>query len=140
MQGPVIQVLYVDDDHALVRLVQRTLGRNGFEVEHAASGEEALKAIAGRLIDVIALDHYLATGTGLDLISRLKGMSNAPPVVYVTGSTDMSVAVAALKAGAADFVPKTVGDDFLVLLGSALQQAVNKARLRAQKEAAEEEV
>ena len=45
-----------------------------------------------------------------------------PPVVYVTGSSEMNVAVAALKAGAADFVPKTVGDDFLVLLGSALDR------------------
>jgi two-component sensor histidine kinase/CheY-like chemotaxis protein len=140
MPGPAIQVLYVDDDQALVRLVQRALGRNGFKVEHAASGEEALQTITSKIIDVIALDHYLATGTGLDLISRLKGMSNAPPVVYVTGSTDMGVAVAALKAGAADFVPKTVGNDFLVLLGSALQQAVDKARLRSQKEAAEDEV
>ena len=52
----------------------------------------------------------------------------------------MNVAVAALKAGAVDFVPKTVGDDFLILLGSALKQAVEKTRLRAQKEAAEREV
>ena len=65
----------------------------------------------------------------------------APPVVvYVTGSSEMNVAVAALKAGATDFVPKTVGDDFLILLASALEQAVEKARLRAQKEAAEREV
>jgi two-component sensor histidine kinase/CheY-like chemotaxis protein len=140
MTDTVIHVLYVDDDQALVRLVQRTLGRSGFTVEHAASPEEALARIAGNMVDVVALDHYLATGTGLDLLSQLASAANSPPVVYVTGSTDMSVAVAALKAGAADFVPKTVGEDFLVLLGSALQQAVDKARLRAQKEAAEEEV
>ena len=86
----------------------------------------------------IALDHYLATGTGLDFLARtgerratLRRSSTSP------APTEMSVAVAALKAGAADFVPKTVGEDFLVLLGSALQQAVEKARLRAQKEAAE---
>ena len=70
----------------------------------------------------------------------LRHREDAPPVVYVTGSSEMNVAVAALKAGAADFVPKTVGDDFLILLGSALEQAVEKARLRAQKEAAEREV
>jgi two-component sensor histidine kinase len=52
----------------------------------------------------------------------------------------MYVAVTALKAGASEFVPKTVGDDFLVLLASALQQAVDKARLSAEKEAAEREV
>lgn len=140
MGAPPIRVLYVDDDVALVRLVQRTLGRRGFAIEHAAGLDEAAEAIAGGGIDVIALDHFLASGTGLDFLARLSGRGRMPPVVYVTGSSEMNVAVAALKAGAADFVPKTVGDDFLVLLGSAFEQAVEKARLQAEKEAAEAEV
>lgn len=136
----IIRVLYVDDDAALVRLVQKSLGRRGFEVTHAANAEDALSHIADGTIDVIALDHYLTSGTGLDFLGRLSGLDSCPAVVYVTGTSEMNVAVAALKAGAVDFVPKTVGDDFLVLLGSALKQAVEKARLRAQKEAAEREV
>ncbi len=137
---PVIRVLYVDDDLALVRLVQKALGRRGFEVAHAPSAEEALAHIAAGDVHVVALDHYLTAGTGLDFLTQLARVANAPPVVYVTGSSEMNVAVAALKAGAADFVPKTVGDDFLILLGSALEQAVDKARLRSRKEAAEREV
>lgn len=137
---PQIKVLYVDDDVALVRLVQKSLGRRGFEVSHAANAEEALGHIAGGGIDVIALDHYLSSGTGLDFLNRLADRENSPAVVYVTGTSEMSVAVAALKAGAVDFVPKTVGDDFLILLGAALKQAVEKTRLRALKEAAEREV
>lgn len=135
-----IRVLYVDDDDALVRLVQKTLGRVGFAVRHTASAEEALALIGAGGIDVVALDHYLQSGTGLDLLGKLAALSNAPPAVYVTGSSEMNVAVSALKAGASDFVPKTVGDDFTSLLGSALEQAVAKARLLAQKEAAEAEV
>lgn len=137
---PLIRVLYVDDDIALVRLVQRALGRRGFEVIHAGNAKEALSYIAGGEIDVLALDHYLTSGTGLDFLGQLAELDNAPPVVYVTGTSEMNVAVAALKAGAIDFVPKTVGDDFLILLGSALKQAVEKAQLKAQKEAAEREV
>ena len=141
MTAPCIHVLYVDDDLALVRLVQKTLGRRGFKVTQALSGDEALSLIASEdVVHVVALDHHLPSGTGLELLARLAAIDDAPPVVYVTGSTDMSVAVAALKAGATDFVPKTVGDDFLILLASALEQAVEKARLRAQKEAAEEQV
>jgi two-component sensor histidine kinase/CheY-like chemotaxis protein len=140
MADPVIRVLYVDDDVALVRLVQKALGRRGFEVVHAANADDALEHIAAGSIHVIALDHYLSAGTGLDFLARLAAIDKAPPVVYVTGSSEMSVAVAALKAGAADFVPKVVDDDFLVLLGSALQQAVEKANLKSQKEAAEQEV
>ena len=140
MTESVIRVLYIDDDLALVRLTQKALGRLGFEVSHSASVDDALIKLAAGTTDVIALDHYLSTGTGLDFLGVLASLGRAPPVVYVTGSTEMNVAVAALKAGAADFVPKTVGDDFLILLGAALRQAVAQARLRAQKDAAEQEV
>jgi two-component sensor histidine kinase len=135
-----VRVLYVDDDLALVRYIQKTLTRRGFAVEHAASRDEAHALIAAGAFDVVALDHYLADGTGLDLLAALSATEGAPAVVYVTGSSETKVAVAALKAGAADFVPKTVDDDFLVLLESALVQAVEQSRLRSQKEAAEREV
>lgn len=140
MSVPVTKVLYVDDDVALARLVHRSLGRRGFEVTHAANLDDARNLLAQATFDVIAQDHYLPSGTGLDFLAELIAGSSATPVVYVTGTTDMNVAVAALKAGASDFVPKTVGDEFLILLASALEQAVDKARLRAEKDAAEREV
>jgi len=135
-----VRILYVDDDIALVRYIQKALSRRGFDVAHAATREAAEAHIAAGGIDVVALDHYLADGTGLDLLVGLSAREGAPAVVYVTGSSDTKVAVAALKAGATDFVPKTVDDDFPVLLESALLQAVDQARLRSQKEAAEREV
>lgn len=138
-QAPV-RVLYVDDDIALVRYIQKALSRRGFDVAHAATREAAEAHIAAGAIDVVALDHYLGDGTGLDLLTGLARCEGAPAVVYVTGSSDTKVAVAALKAGATDFVPKTVDDDFPVLLESALLQAVEQSRLRSQKEAAEREV
>lgn len=135
-----VRVLYVDDDVALVRYIQKALSRRGFDVSHAATRAEAEAQMVANGIDVVALDHYLADGTGLDLLGSLTAREGAPAVVYVTGSSDTKVAVAALKAGASDFVPKTVDDDFPVLLESALLQAVEQSRLRAQKEAAEREV
>jgi two-component sensor histidine kinase len=135
-----IRVLYVDDDSALVRLVQKSLGRRGYQVTHAGDAHEALAQVASETFDVIALDHYLATGTGLEVLAQLCATEGGPPVVYVTGSSEMSVAVAALTKGAADFVPKTVGEDFVLLLDTALKRAVGKARMRMQKEAAEREV
>lgn len=136
-----IVVLYVDDDVALVRLIQKSLGRRGIEVIHASDERHALDLLSRQTIDVIALDHYLADTTGLELLTRLRsGEGQGPPIVYVTGSTDMAVAVAALKGGAADFVVKTVGDDFLVLLASALEQAAERERLKMQKAAADAEV
>jgi DNA-binding NtrC family response regulator len=84
-----ISVVYVDDDVALVRLVQKTLGRGGFQVAHAANGNEALAHIAEGGVHVIALDHYLANGTGLDFLAKLAFVEDAPPVVYVTGSSEI---------------------------------------------------
>ena len=140
MSSAPIRLLYVDDDAALVRLIQRTLGRRGFEVVSVNDAPAALELIAQERIDVIALDHNLQTGTGLDLLEKLRGSAGAPPVVYVTGSAETNIAVAALKLGAADFVPKTVSDDFLVLLEAALKQAVEKAELWAARDAAEREM
>jgi len=135
-----IRVLYVDDDFALVRLIQKSLGRQGYEVVHANDAGEAKLRAKDKAFDVIALDHYLATGTGLELLADLSAVESGPPIVYVTGSSEMSVAVAALTRGASDFVPKTVGEDFVMLLDTAFSRAVAKSRLRLQKEAAEREV
>jgi two-component sensor histidine kinase len=135
-----VRVLYIDDDPALVRLVQKRLGRKGFVVEHAGDIAQGLARVDEAQIDVLILDHYLASGTGLDVLAALKERPVAPPVVYVTGSSEATVAVDALKAGAADYVLKSVGDEFFVLLSSAIDQALEKARLQREKECAEQEV
>ncbi len=140
MSAERISVLYLDDDAAFVRLVQKVLGRRNLDVTHAASIERAEDLLNTTAFDVIALDHYLEGGTGLDYLPRLAARQETLPVIYVTGSSEIRVALDALKAGAADFVPKTVGEDFLDLLAAALWQAVEQARLRVAKEKAEAEV
>lgn len=134
-----IHILYIDDDPGLTRLVQKALGRRGYTVEASATGEAGLERLAVGGIDVIALDHYLPTGTGLDFLRELETLPGKPPVVYVTASGDTAVIVAALKAGAADYVPKAVGEEFLEILGSAIDQAVEKSRLQRARELAEQE-
>jgi two-component sensor histidine kinase len=134
-----ISILYIDDDPGLTRLVQKALGRRGYLVEASSTGEGGLARLALGGIDVIALDHYLPTGTGLDFLRDLGALADRPPVVYVTASGDTAVIVAALKAGASDYVPKAVGDEFLEILGSAIDQAVEKARLQRARDLAEQE-
>jgi two-component sensor histidine kinase len=134
------RVLYVDDDLALARLVRRSLSRRGYEVECVASTEAGFTQLVRGGVDVIALDHFLPTGTGIDFLESLNVLPTPPPVVYVTGADDAKVAVAALKAGATDYVLKTVGDEFLELLGTAIDQAVDKAKLRRERDRAEREV
>lgn len=133
-------LLYIDDDDALVRLAEKTLGRAGFDVEHAHDPQAGLSRLERGGIDAIILDHYLTGSTGLDLLQILKERHFDIPVVYVTGSSEATIAVEALKAGAADYVIKTVGDDFWPLLANAIEQALENAELRAAQIRAENEI
>ena len=138
-EGPV-RVLYIDDDPILARLAERALGRLGYEVLHAEDVERGRELIAEGGFDAVVLDHFLQSGTGLSLLKELADAPGAVPVVYVTGSNDAQVAVEALKAGAADYVIKSVGDDFMSLLANAVGQALENAELKRAKLKAELEI
>lgn len=133
-------VLYIDDDPGLIRLVDKAMQRRGYRFSQASDAETGLRIIGNGDVDVVALDHYLPTGTGLDLLQALDGMENKPAIVYVTGSADMAIAVGALKAGATDFVPKSGAEEFMELLLAAIDQAIAHVRLSRAKAAAEREM
>ncbi|HEV7255276.1 MAG TPA: response regulator [Mesorhizobium sp.] len=134
------RVLYIDDDPGLARLVARTLNARGFDVEHAASGEEGLAKLDEKGFAAVALDHHMPGHSGLDVLARIRARESPPPVIYVTGSEDSRVAVAALKAGAADYVFKDVAGHFRELLAEAVHAAMEGETLRRAKEEADREV
>ncbi|MGO4386246.1 histidine kinase dimerization/phosphoacceptor domain -containing protein [Microvirga sp. 2YAF29] len=139
-QLPSIRLLYIDDDAGLGRLVERSLARHGFEVTHALSGDEGMERLSKSTFDIVALDHFMPGKEGLDVLADIQALGDPPPVVYVTGADEGRIAVAALKAGAADYVIKDVGGVFLDLLRSAAEQALEAARLRREKEEAQHEM
>lgn len=130
MNAEVRRVLFIDDDEGLRRLVSRALSRRGYEVTIAAGGEEGLRLAREQAFDVIALDHYMPGLGGFETLTGLLAELRDTPIVYVTGSEETRVAVTALKAGAADYVVKVVGDEFFDLLDSAFTQALDQVRLR----------
>jgi two-component sensor histidine kinase len=133
-------LLYIDDDPALARLVERGLTRAGFAVVHAAGGEQGLDRLAQGGIDVVALDQYMPGLDGLETLERIMQISGAPPVVFVTASQDSAIAVTALKAGAADYLVKDTGGDFIPLLQVAAHGAIRQAELQRARDEAEAEV
>ncbi|MGN7293952.1 sensor histidine kinase [Rhizobium sp. SAFR-030] len=133
-------ILYVDDDVALGRLAQRSLGRLGYDVHHVLDGEACLAALEHGRFDAVVLDHYLRGETGLDILRQLNARGINLPTIYVTGSSEATIAVDALKNGASDYVIKTVGEEFWSLMQSALHQAIATAELRREKERADQEI
>jgi two-component sensor histidine kinase len=133
-------LLYVDDDAALARLVERSLTRLGFKVVHAADGQHGLDRIAQGGIDVVALDQYMPGLDGLETLEQILKIPDAPPVVFVTASQDSAIAVTAMKAGAADYLVKDVRGDFIPLLQVAVNGALRQAQIQKARDEAEAEV
>src|SRR5215467_7140255 len=133
-------LLYIDDDPALARLVERGLTRAGFAVVHAAGGQAGLDRLAQGGIDVIALDQYMPGLDGLETLERIMAVPNPPPVVFVTASEDSNIAVTALKAGAAVYLVKDARGDFIPLLQVAVDGALRQAELERARAEAEAEI
>ncbi|WP_163959710.1 sensor histidine kinase [Sphingomonas insulae] len=133
-------VLYIDDDAGIRRLAARALTRRGYRVTMAEGGSEGVLLAATQPFDLIAVDHYMPGMDGLETLARIGDLPAPPPVVYVTGSDEGRIAVAALKAGAVDYVVKTVGEDFFDLLAASFQQVLDRSRLSREKARAEEDL
>ena len=131
------RILYIDDDAGIRRLVGRAMERRGYRMTLAESGAEGIEHATAEQFDLIAVDHYMPGMDGLETLERLRLLPDTPPVVYVTGSDEGRIAVAALKAGAADYVVKTIGEDFFDLLDAAFDQVGARAALHRAKVAAE---
>jgi two-component sensor histidine kinase len=135
--GEAPYVLYIDDDDGLRRLVARALERRGFRLDCAGNGRDGIAMAEAERYDLIAVDHYMPDLDGLATLQQIHLLPEPPPVIYVTGSEESRIAVAALKAGAIDYVVKTVGEEFFDLLARAIEQGLARVRVHAQKEQAE---
>lgn len=121
MSGP--RVLVVDDEPQILRAVSANLRGAGYEVETAATGEEALASAAMRPPDAVILDLVLPGKSGTDVTRELREWSKAP-VILLSAVGDERDKVAALDAGADDYVTKPFGiDELLARLRAALRRA-----------------
>jgi len=129
-----VKVLYIDDDEGLARLLKRALAPEGLIVHHAESGRRGLEMLRAEPFDVVALDHNLVGETGLDLIPEITALDDPPPIIYVTGSDDVRIAVAALKTGAVDYVWKDVDGHYRELLVESVKAALLQRKLQRERE------
>jgi two-component system, OmpR family, KDP operon response regulator KdpE len=119
----VSRVLVVDDEPEIRRTLGINLRVRGYDVDLAADGEQALDLAARHHPDVVVLDLGLPDIRGVDVIAGLRGWSRVPIVVLSARDTEPDK-VAALDAGADDYVTKPFGmDEFLARLRAALRRA-----------------
>jgi two-component system response regulator HydG len=115
-------VLIVDDDDDTRGILADALERRGHSTTAAANAQSALDLLAKKDIDVVVADVQLGGMTGLELCQRLAESRPDVPVIVVTGHGNMEVAVAAIRAGAYDFIEKPISADALsIALGRAVQ-------------------
>lgn len=119
------RVLVVDDEADLRELLQLTLVRMGLDVDCASDLAEARRFITTHRYDLCLTDMRLPDGDGLSLVAEIARSQPNTPVAVITAYGSAESAVAALKAGAFDYVAKPVGLDALrALVRSALRLPV----------------
>jgi CheY-like chemotaxis protein len=110
-------ILVVDDIPANVRLLERLLTNEGYRVQGASSGAEALKTVANSPPDLILLDVMMPHMDGFEVTELLKNSTDTShiPVILVTAADDNDLHVKGLAAGAEDFLTKPIKSPELLL-------------------------
>ena len=122
--GRIAQVLVVDDEPDIRELLELTLVRMGLGVQSVGTLAEAKERLKSERYELCLTDMRLGDGEGLDLVRHIAALANDTPVAVITAYGSAENAVAALKAGAFDYVSKPVGlDQLRALVRSALSLA-----------------
>ena len=121
------RVLVVDDEQSTCELLEVMLRRQGVDVTWRTSPHDALDLVVERDFDVILTDLEMAGLSGIELCERILLVRPDMPVVVVTGDATMAAAVAAIRAGAYDFLTKPVD---AALLSRSVSRALSHGRLR----------
>ncbi|MBB5153682.1 two-component system response regulator MprA [Saccharopolyspora phatthalungensis] len=119
-----MRILVVDDDRAVRESLRRSLQFNGYQVELAADGQQALDFLAGNRPDAMVLDVMMPRLDGLEVARRLRSTGDDLPILVLTARDAVSDRVAGLDAGADDYLPKPFAlEELLARLRALLRRA-----------------
>src|SRR5689334_14978894 len=94
-----IQVLVVEDDALLRKLVVEQLSQSDFQASRAASGKEALELLTDNDYDVVLLDIMMPDMSGLDALQEIRKLDDPPEVVMLTADTSLQTGLNAMRYG-----------------------------------------
>lgn len=124
-------VLLADDDESLRRVLEFQLAEAGYTVLTAANGADALELFVNNPVDCAITDMRMPGLSGLDLLARLKAVQPEAPVIVITAFGEIETAVAAMRAGAFDYITKPFNrDEILLTLEKSLEFSATKQENR----------
>ena len=136
MKASEFAVLVVDDDPMVVAALKFFAEARGYGFTSAGGVAEAKRALASQPADIVLLDLYLPDGDGLDVLDRAVELDPPPVVIAMTARAEIQGAVAAVRRGAADYLPKPLDlDDLGARMDRALENASMRRRLSLLEEA-----
>jgi two-component system response regulator HydG len=121
------RVLIVDDEQSMCELLESALAKRGYETASRTSADQAFQLLDGKDYDLVLTDLNMRDMTGLELCERIVASRPDVPVVLVTAFGSMDNAVAAIRAGAYDFITKPIEMDTLALV---VERAVQHRTLK----------
>ena len=121
------RVLVIDDEASMRFTLEAVLGDSGYEVETADGGAAGIAAFEARGADVVITDLAMPEVDGMSVLATMRVQDPGVPVMMLTAHGSERVAVAAMKAGAFDYLPKPFDPDEITL---AVTRAVDTRRLR----------
>ncbi|HEV8561960.1 MAG TPA: response regulator transcription factor [Actinophytocola sp.] len=120
-----MRILVVDDDRAVRESLRRSLQFNGYQVDLASDGQQALDSVQSARPDAMVLDVMMPRLDGLEVCRRLRGTGDDLPILVLTARDLVSDRVAGLDAGADDYLPKPFAlEELLARLRALLRRAV----------------
>ncbi len=123
-----LRILVIDDDEPIREITRRVLEEEGYDAADAPDARSALVLTAAAHFDAVVTDIRMPGLSGLELLAELKRTNPNAVVVVMTGYADMDIVLAALRAGADDFVVKPID---VRALAAVVRRAIDRRDLRA---------
>jgi two-component system response regulator (stage 0 sporulation protein F) len=123
------RILVVDDEAPVREVLTEYFATEGYAVEAATSGLEALSAVSGGRADLVLLDVRMPGLDGVQVLRRIRELTDSVPVIMVTANEDISLARKTLMLGAFDYVAKPFDFDYLDrAVAAGIARAADKAQ------------
>jgi diguanylate cyclase (GGDEF)-like protein len=123
------RILVVDDEEIMREFLREVLSDQGYKIDLAASGKEAVERMAAQEYDLVLTDIVMPELDGLGVVAAAKELPYDMAVVVMTGYASMETAVESMKLGASDYITKPFNiDQIRIIIKNALEQRALKRR------------